>query len=158
LVGFVESAPHGLASADRDDTARPVAICTPTSTPASGRSYPDRLFLRDGGRMLCVLVHEIEWVAAAGNYVEIHTPRKTHLVRHTVKAMEAKLDPDRFLRVRPSTIVAVAQVEQLEARSGGDYLVTLRNGERIASSRGFRERVEQVFGKPPRRRRRANGG
>jgi two-component system LytT family response regulator len=151
LVVDVESAPYGLASTERGDTARAVAVSTPTER------YPDRLFLRDGGRTLCVPVHEIEWVAAAGNYVEIHTPRKTHLVRHTVKAMEAKLDPDRFLRVRPSAIVAVAQVEQLEGRTGGDYVVTLRNGVRIASSRGFRDRVEQVFGKPPRRRRRRDG-
>jgi two-component system LytT family response regulator len=144
----VESAILGLASSDCGDAARPASMSTAVDR------YPDRLFLRDGGRTLCVLVHEIEWVAAAGNYVEIHTQRKTHLVRHTVKAMEAKLDPDRFLRVRPSAIVAVAQVEALEGRSGGDYVVTLRNGTRIASSRGFRERVEQVFGKPARRRRR----
>ena len=142
----MESATQCLASPDRGDAARSAALL---------ESFPDRLLLRDGGRTLCVLVHEIEWVAAAGNYVEIHTPRKTHLVRHTVKAMEAKLDPDRFLRVRPSAIVAVSQVEALEGRSGGDYIVTLRNGTRIASSRGFRDRVEQIFGKPPRRRRRS---
>jgi two-component system LytT family response regulator len=145
LGNVVESATQCLASPDRGDAARATALV---------ESYPDRLLLRDGGRTLCVLVHEIEWVAAAGNYVEIHTPRKTHLVRHTVKAMEAKLDPDRFLRVRPSAIVAVSQVEALEGRSGGDYVVTLRNGTRIASSRGFRDRVEQIFGRPPRRRRR----
>ncbi|MBV1861804.1 MAG: LytTR family transcriptional regulator, partial [Nannocystaceae bacterium] len=70
-----------------------------------------RLFLHDGGRTLCIPIDEIEWVAAAGNYIEIHTGRKTHLVRHTVKAMEAKLNPDKFLRVRPSAIVAVSEVD-----------------------------------------------
>ncbi len=145
----MESVTQCLASTDRGDAAGPV----PTNTAVE--RYPDRLYLRDGGRTLCVMVHEIEWVEAAGNYVEIHTPRKTHLVRHTVKAMEAKLDPDRFLRVRPSAIVAVAQVEALEGRTGGDYVVTLRNGTRIPSSRGFRDRLEQIFGKSPRRRRRS---
>jgi two-component system LytT family response regulator len=113
-----------------------------------------RLLLRDGGRILCIPVEEIEWVEAAGNYVEIHMGRKSHLVRHTVKAMEAKLDPDRFLRVRPSAIVNVNEVATLESRSGGDYLLTLRNGVQIPSSRSFRDRVEEVFGKPMRRRRR----
>lgn len=112
-----------------------------------------RLYLRDGGRMLCISVDEIEWVAAAGNYIEIHTERKTHLVRHTVKAMEAKLNPDKFLRVRPSAIVNVEQVDTLEGRAGGDYWVKLRNGTQIRSSRGYRDRIEQIFGKPPRRRR-----
>jgi two-component system LytT family response regulator len=98
--------------------------------------------------MVAIAVEEIEWVEAAGNYVEIHTERKSHLVRHTVKAMEAKLDPNRFLRVRPSAIVNVARVEGLQGRSGGDYLLILRNGTRIPSSRSFREGVERVFGKP----------
>jgi two-component system LytT family response regulator len=104
--------------------------------------------------MLCICVDEIEWVAAAGNYIEIHTGRKTHLVRHTVKAMEAKLNPDKFLRVRPSAIVNVAEVDTLEGRAGGDYWVKLRNGTQIPSSRSYRDRIEEIFGKPPRRRRR----
>ena len=117
-------------------------------------AIPERLVLRDGGRLLCLAVDQIEWVEAAGNYVEIHMDRKSHLVRHTVKAMEAKLSVDRFLRVRPSAIVNVARVISLESRPGGDYILTLRGGQEIASSRGFRDRVEQVFGKPARRRRR----
>lgn len=115
--------------------------------------FPERLCLRDGGRMLSIAVEEIEWVEAAGNYVQIYTPRKTHLVRHTVKGMEKKLDPDRFLRVRPSAIVNVSLVEELAHRPGGDYFVILRDGTRIPSSRSFRDRVERTFGKPPRRRR-----
>ena len=93
--------------------------------------------------MLCVLSEEIIWVEAAGNYVQIHTARKTHLVRHTVKAMEAKLDPQHFVRVRPSAIVARGAVEALNARHGGDYTVVVAGGTEIRSSRGFRERVER---------------
>ncbi len=114
--------------------------------------------LRDGGRTLCICVDEIARIEAAGNYVEIYTERKTHLVRHTVKAMEAKLDPLRFLRVRPSAIVRVSEVEGLQSRAGGDYIVTLRDGTQIRSSRSYRERLERVFGKPPRRRRSSSSG
>ena len=90
--------------------------------------------------MLTISVDEVVWVEAAGNYVQIYTPRKTHLVRHTVKAMEDKLDPERFVRVRPSAIVAVAVVKALNARAGGDYTVVLEDGTEIRSSRGFRLR------------------
>jgi two-component system, LytTR family, response regulator len=89
-------------------------------------------------------------VEAAGNYVEVHTVRKAHLVRHTVKAMEAKLDPERFLRVRPSAIVSTAHVTGLSRRSGGDYVVVLSDGTHIRSSRSYRARIEEVFGKPSR--------
>lgn len=136
---------------------------SPEPTVGAG-AYPDRLVLRDGQRMLTIVVDEIVWVEAAGNYVQIYTPRKTHLVRHTVKAMEVKLDPDRFVRVRPSAIVAVAAVKALNARAGGDYTVVLQDGTEIRSSRSFRDRVEDVLADAPgtarhalanRRRRRA---
>ncbi|MCR9160227.1 MAG: LytR/AlgR family response regulator transcription factor [Nannocystaceae bacterium] len=133
-----------------ENTAR-TEVAAPEGTHDGGGQ---RLYLRDGGRMLCICVDEIEWVAAAGNYIEIHTGRKTHLVRHTVKAMVAKLNPDKFLRVRPSAIVNVAEVDALEGRAGGDYWVKLRNGTQIPSSRSYRDRIEEVFGKPARRRRR----
>ena len=115
--------------------------------------------------MLCVPADEIVWVEAAGNYVQIHTARKTHLVRHTVKAMQAKLDPDRFIRVRPSAIVCRDHVEAFNARHGGDYVIVLTDGTEIRSSRSFREQVEDALGGAPgtarsvlasRRRRRAS--
>jgi len=126
--------------------------------------YPARISLRDGQRMLTVVVDDILWIEAAGNYVQIYTLRKTHLVRHTVKAMELKLDPECFVRVRPSAIVAVGAVQVLNARAGGDYTVVLEGGTEIRSSRGYRERVESMLCDAPgtarhalanRRRRRA---
>lgn len=137
------------------------------SSPASFEGdgvYPTRLVLRDGQRTLTIAANEIVWVEAAGNYVQIYTDRKTHLVRHTVKAMEAKLDPQRFIRVRPSAIVSVDSVQALNARPGGDYTVVLEDGTEIRSSRSFRDRVEEVLAAAPgtarhalvnRRRRRA---
>lgn len=136
---------------------------SPASFEGDG-AYPTRLALRDGQRTLVVSADEIVWVEAAGNYVQIYTDRKTHLVRHTVKAMEVKLDPQRFVRVRPSAIVNVDAVRAVNARAGGDYTIVLEGGTEIRSSRGFRDRVEDLLAKAPgtarhaltnRRRRRA---
>ncbi|MCX4242464.1 LytR/AlgR family response regulator transcription factor [Paraliomyxa miuraensis] len=112
-------------------------------------AYPTRLVLRDGQRTLTIAADEIVWVEAAGNYVQIYTDRKTHLVRHTVKAMEVKLDPRRFIRVRPSAIVNVDAVSAVNARPGGDYTVVLECGTEIRSSRSFRERVEALLATLP---------
>lgn len=95
--------------------------------------------------MIPVETDEILWVEAAGNYVQIHTPRRVHLVRHTLKAMLGKLDAELFVRVRPSAIVAVAQVASVVARPGGEYLVTLTDGTEIPTSRGCRADVRRVL-------------
>lgn len=107
--------------------------------------FPARLWFRDAGRSVGVEILEIAWIEAAGNYVQIYTPRKTHLIRHTVKAMQAKLDPELFVRVRPSAIVNADRVARLTHRPGGEYLVTLLDGTQIPSSRGFRGDVERVL-------------
>ncbi len=114
--------------------------------------FPARLLFRDAGRTLGVDVDEIDWIEAAGNYVQIYTPRRTHLVRHTVKAMLEKLDPCRFVRVRPSAIVAVARVSGVVHRPGGEYVITLGDGTQIPTSRGFRPEVERAFGARAERR------
>jgi DNA-binding LytR/AlgR family response regulator len=120
--------------------------------PATTTGFPTRLVFRDAGRSLGVDVDEIDWIEAAGNYVQIYTPRRVHLVRHTVKAMLEKLDPTCFVRVRPSAIVAVARVTQVVHRPGGEYVITLGSGTQIPSSRGFRAEVERAFGAQATRR------
>jgi hypothetical protein len=116
---------------------------------ADCQTYEERLALRDGRRTLRIDVAEIDWVEAAGNYVQIYTERRTHLVRHTVKAMEDRLDPQRFVRVRPSAVVAVSAVAALHARVGGDYLVVMRDGAEIRTSRGYRKQVESALAEVP---------
>jgi two-component system LytT family response regulator len=109
--------------------------------------FSARLAFRDSGRIIGVEVQEIDWIEAAGNYVQIYTPRRTHLVRHTLKALLAKLDPAQFVRVRPSAIVQVDRLARLAHRPGGEYVLTLRDGTQIPSSRSFRTEVERAFGR-----------
>lgn len=122
-----------------------VQSATLLRTPDMMMGFPVRLLFRDAGRTLGVDVDEIDWIEAAGNYVQIYTPRRTHLVRHTVKAMLEKLDPGRFVRVRPSAIIALGRVSRVVHRPGGEYVVTLFDGTQIPTSRGFRAEVERAF-------------
>src|SRR5829696_1174913 len=43
--------------------------------------YPRRLTIRIGRHAYLLLVEDIDWVGAAGNYAEIHVGRETHLMR-----------------------------------------------------------------------------
>ncbi len=87
-----------------------------------------RLLIRERGRLHVVPVSEIEWVSAAGNYVEIHTSARAHLVRQTLREFEAQLDPARFLRIHRSAIVNLDQVRELRPASHGEATAVLRSG------------------------------
>ena len=86
-------------------------------------------------------VGEVEWVEAEGNYAALHAGGRVHLVRHTMKALEARLDPATFVRVHRSAIVNVARVVRAEPLGHGEYRLQMRSGARVETSRGYSEKV-----------------
>jgi two-component system LytT family response regulator len=84
---------------------------------------------------------DVEWVEAEGNYAALHAGGHVHLVRHTMKRLEGRLDPATFVRVHRSAIVNVARVTRAEPLGHGEYRLHLRSGARVDTSRGYSERV-----------------
>jgi two-component system, LytTR family, response regulator len=107
--------------------------------------YLERLVVRSGGRIVILRVAEIDYVEAASNYVRIHAAGKDYLLRETMTALEAKLDPADFVRIHRSTIVRVDRIRELEPLFQGDYIVILTSGARLTSSRGYRERLQELL-------------
>lgn len=107
--------------------------------------YIERLVVRSGGRILILRVADIDWVEAASNYVRLHAGGKDYLLRETMTALEAKLDPTDFVRIHRSTIVRVDRIRELEPLFQGDYVVILENGTRLTSSRGYREKLQDLL-------------
>ena len=84
---------------------------------------------------------DVEWIEAEGNYAALHAGGRVHLVRHTMKALEARLDPETFARVHRSAIVNVARVTRVEPMGHGEYRLYLQSGARVETSRGYSDRV-----------------
>ena len=110
-------------------------------------SYRDRLPVKDGSRHVFIPTDEIEWVEAEGNYVRLHTKAKAYLVREVIGQLAARLDPARFLRVHRSFVVNVAHIASVEPWSNAEYLVTLRSGARVQTSRSYRDAVLGLLGR-----------
>jgi two-component system, LytTR family, response regulator len=106
----------------------------------------DCMMIKDGGRVLFLRVEEIDWIEAAGVYVQVHTASKTWLHRISLGELEAKLDARQFLRIHRSTIVNLQKVKEFHPHSHGDFLVVLHNGTELKLSRGYRQKVEASLG------------
>jgi two-component system LytT family response regulator/two-component system response regulator AlgR len=102
----------------------------PEAAPAFAREIwaPDR-----GGRV-CVAVAAIDWVAAERDYVRIHTGPKSYLIRQSIGALEARLDPDQFLRVHRSALVRTDRIVRVR-HAAGRGAVVLSTGAEVAVSR-----------------------
>jgi two-component system LytT family response regulator len=90
-------------------------------------------------------VKDIDWIASEGNYVKLHTTNKTSLLRETMKAMEQKLDPSSFLRVRRSAIVRIERIQELHPLFNGEFEIVLKDGTKITSSRRYRKNLESLL-------------
>ena len=94
--------------------------------------------VRDGSRVLWLKPEEIDWIAAAGNYVELNGALGTKLARRTLAEMEVELGPHGFVRVHRSRLVRKASIAKAETRQSGDFAMILRSGVTIAGSRRYR--------------------
>src|SRR5512134_2376593 len=74
----------------------------------------DRLVVKSGGRLFFLRTDEIDWVEAAGNYVRLHVGGASHLLRETMTAMEARLDPEKFFRIHRCRIVNMDRIQELQ--------------------------------------------
>ena len=107
---------------------------------------PDRLVIKSGGRIFFIRADEIDWVDAAGNYVRLHVKGEAYLFRETMSAMEARLDPGRFVRIHRSHIVNADRIKELQPGSG-DHSVILRSGVKLPLSRGYKDRLQERMGR-----------
>jgi two-component system LytT family response regulator len=113
---------------------------------AAARSErPTRFVARRGAKHYFVRVVDVDWIEADGNYIRVQTGDSVHLIRDTMHGVEAKLDPEEFVRIHRSAIVAIDRIQSIEARESGEYLVTLRGGAKLVSSRGYSERVRALL-------------
>ena len=109
------------------------------------RKYPERLIVKSGGRVFFVRTEDIDWVEASGNYVKIHAKGEAHLIRESMKNMEAKLDAKTFVRIHRSAIVNIDRIKELEPWFHGEYVVIMRDGTRLTASRVFSDRLSTAI-------------
>ena len=60
----------------------------------AGKSYLERLVIKAAGRIYFLETGEIDWIEAEGNYVSVHSAKKSHLLRETISSLESQLDPE----------------------------------------------------------------
>lgn len=124
-------------SSDFDERLRRVIQEVRTAPP----KYLKRLAVKNASHIFILQTDEIDWIGAAGNYVELHVGRETHLIRERLSQLEQKLDPEKFARVHRSTIVRVDRIKMLHPLFNGDHLIVLHTGAKLNASRTYHEKL-----------------
>ncbi|MEO8852529.1 MAG: response regulator transcription factor, partial [Ginsengibacter sp.] len=72
------------------------------------------VFIRDSNIIRRLKVDDILFAEAMGDFVKLHTPSKFFAVHTTLKSVEERLSPNKFIRVHRSYIVAVNKIETIQ--------------------------------------------
>src|SRR6201993_3093460 len=119
-----------------------------SAAPAGSDRRWDRLVVKSGGSTRFVRVVDVDWIEAAGVYVNLHVAGKEFLYRTALNDLADRLAPRRFVRVHRSAIVNIERIVRREPISHGEFDVVLRNGSRARVSRTYRAQLEKRLGQP----------
>lgn len=118
-----------------DDATQPETEekdCKHSITPGANGSIT--LNVSSGASECVVDSCDIEFCAAAGNYVEIHTVGQVYILRSTMKQLEEQLQPYGFVRVHRSYLI---NLQALKGR-GQNQTLLLSSGRSVPCSRRYR--------------------
>lgn len=107
----------------------------------------ERIPVRVREEILLVPVSEVVSVTADGELLHItNLNSKKYTINYRLKDLEARLDANKFVRLSRSAVVNLEMISKISPMPGGTYLIALKDGREIASSR-FQSRVlrEKLF-------------
>lgn len=109
------------------------------------RGRRTRFVVRRGNAHHFVAVSDVEWIDVADNYLRLHVGGRAHFWRGTMKDAEVELDPERFVRVHRSAMVAIDRIVSIASHESGGYQLELRGGVIVKASRPYADRLRTLL-------------
>ena len=87
------------------------------SSETQGLIVKDALFIKEKFRYTKILIPEIQWLKADGNYLEIHLADRREIIRASMTAFLLRLDRPEFFRTHKSYAVNLDHLTKFEPTS-----------------------------------------
>jgi two-component system LytT family response regulator len=104
------------------------------------------ILVHEDDRYMLIRTADIQCIEATGNYTCLHCERDRHLLRGTLSALEAKLDPEKFMRTHRSWIVNLDHVREAQPWTKGTWLLITYGGMKVPVSIQYRSSLDRIFG------------
>lgn len=111
LAQAVEKARRWRVASERSDVAT--------------RQWLGQIWVPHRGAMLRIAIEDIQRIEAERDYVRVWTSNASYLLHGTLQAIEERLDPTVFLRLRRSMIVRIEAVTSLRNEGLGSWVAVL---------------------------------
>jgi DNA-binding LytR/AlgR family response regulator len=98
--------------------------------------YLERIPVKRKDETIILPVRQISSVVAEGELLHLTTvSNERFTISHRLHALEARLDPAKFVRLSRGSLAAVDQIQKVSPLPGGTYQVQMANGQALAVSR-----------------------
>jgi two-component system LytT family response regulator len=135
LARTIERA-RARASAAPDDRARRLTEASAALEIATQPQYLERIPVRRRDETVILAVRQISSIVADGELLHLTTVSNDRFtISHRLHALEARLDPRRFVRLSRGTLASLDQIKKVSPMPGGTYQALMANGEILQVSR-----------------------
>ncbi len=142
-------------SADRLERAIERAVARRGERKEPQSKWLDELWVPHRSELLRIAVSEVHQIDAERDYVRLHVgdpsqsseEGRSYLLLQTIAGLEARLDPDEFIRIHRSTILRRDNIRGLRHDGLGVWSAELQNGEALRIGRTYLSKVKAMAGR-----------
>ena len=96
-----------------------------------------------GDKILIIPEDRIQFIKAEEKYTFIHIDEKEYIIPFTLKELEPRLDPEKFIRIHRSSIVNLGQIASIHRWFGGRLLLKMKNQHELTVSLNYTTAFKQ---------------
>lgn len=111
---------------------------------AAPGSFPERVLVEQGNKLLSIAVQDILWLEADGDYTRIHTLKQTFLSSKGISELEQRLNPQSFQRIHRSAIISLGGIQEVLREPSGPQ-IRLKNDVLLKVSRTYVEALRKFI-------------
>ena len=107
------------------------------------------LIVRNRGTVHRLPFDTVDWIGAAGDYAEIHSMGRAHLIEESLTSLAQRLPAGQFARIHRGALIRIDRVREIEPIGRGDAHVRLANGAELRLSRRYRANLAALLSPQP---------
>lgn len=111
--------------------------------------YAREFWAQRRGEFVRVPVDQLDWVEAERDYVRLHARGQSYMLRGTLATMEARLDPEAFVRIRRSALIRTDRIASVRKPNYGDYRVVLSSGQELRVGKTYLRSIRSLLTTTP---------
>jgi len=158
VTGHVEAPGERVALARREpDACRHARRGRRQAEGSEGGGWLREFWVPHRSELLRIEAGQVERIDAERDYVRLHirgndggqdqAQARSYLLLQTIAGLEARLDPERFIRIHRSTILRRDVIRGLRHEGLGVWSAELGNGEALRIGRTYLRKVKAMAGR-----------